>query len=102
MKKSGKSKSPSQLIDARIRELDDWRGQMLSRLRSLVLPFGITVTYLDRSGRGSKPFVFDFAKESSQIFASESPLKRRRRWLGVTEHPLLAENVEEKAARSER
>src|SRR6516225_1958373 len=36
MKKSGKSKSPSQLIDARIRELDDWRGQMLSRLRSLV------------------------------------------------------------------
>jgi hypothetical protein len=38
MKKSGsqKSKSPSQLIDARIRELDDWRGQMLGRLRTLV------------------------------------------------------------------
>jgi len=36
MKKSGKSKSASQLIDARIRELDDWRGKMLSRLRSLV------------------------------------------------------------------
>ena len=38
MKKSGsqKSKSPSQLIDARIKELDDWRGKMLSRLRSLV------------------------------------------------------------------
>ncbi len=38
MKKSGsqKSKSPSQLIDARIRELGDWRGRMLSRLRSLV------------------------------------------------------------------
>jgi hypothetical protein len=28
--------SPSQLIDARIEELDDWRGEMLSRLRSLV------------------------------------------------------------------
>jgi hypothetical protein len=28
--------SPSQLIDARITELGDWRGQMLSRLRSLV------------------------------------------------------------------
>jgi len=28
--------SPSQLIDARIRELDDWRGTMLSRLRALV------------------------------------------------------------------
>jgi len=28
--------TPSQLIDARIKELDDWRGEMLSRLRSLV------------------------------------------------------------------
>jgi hypothetical protein len=29
-------RSPSQLIDARIEELDDWRGETLSRLRSLV------------------------------------------------------------------
>jgi hypothetical protein len=38
MEKSGsqESKSPSQLIDARIEELDDWRGEMLSRLRDLV------------------------------------------------------------------
>ena len=38
MKKSEsqKSKSPSQLTDARIKELGDWRGQMLSRLRTLV------------------------------------------------------------------
>ena len=38
MKKSGSqnSKSPSQLIDARIKELGDWRGEMLSRLRTLV------------------------------------------------------------------
>jgi hypothetical protein len=38
MKKSGpqKSESPSQLIDARIKELGDWRGEMLSRLRALV------------------------------------------------------------------
>jgi hypothetical protein len=27
---------PSQLIDARIKELDDWRGEMLARLRGLV------------------------------------------------------------------
>jgi hypothetical protein len=33
---SQKSKSPSQLIDARIKELGDWRGNMLSRLRTLV------------------------------------------------------------------
>jgi hypothetical protein len=28
--------SPSQLIDARIKELGDWRGEMLSRLRALI------------------------------------------------------------------
>jgi hypothetical protein len=39
MKKSGsqKNQSPSQLIDARIKELGDWRGEMLSRLRSLIM-----------------------------------------------------------------
>jgi hypothetical protein len=38
MDKSGSqaTKSPSQLIDARIKELGDWRGAMLSRLRALV------------------------------------------------------------------
>jgi hypothetical protein len=38
MKKSGppKGKSPSKLIDERIKELDDWRGKMLSRLRTLI------------------------------------------------------------------
>jgi hypothetical protein len=29
-------RSPSQLIDARIEELDDWRGKLLSRLRALI------------------------------------------------------------------
>jgi hypothetical protein len=38
MKKSGSqtSVSPAQRIDARIEELGDWRGAMLSRLRTLV------------------------------------------------------------------
>jgi hypothetical protein len=30
-------KSPSALIDARIRELNDWRGELLSRLRAVIL-----------------------------------------------------------------
>jgi hypothetical protein len=30
------TQSPSQLIDARIEELGDWRGEMLGRLRGLV------------------------------------------------------------------
>jgi hypothetical protein len=38
MSKSGsqKSNSPSQLIDAKIEELDDWRGEMLAHIRSLI------------------------------------------------------------------
>jgi hypothetical protein len=34
--RSPKGKSPFQLIDARIEELGDWRGEMLSRLRALI------------------------------------------------------------------
>ena len=33
---SQEDKSPSQLIDARIEELGDWRGKMLSRIRALI------------------------------------------------------------------
>jgi hypothetical protein len=38
MKKSQSknAQSPSDLIDARIEELGDWRGEMLSRLRALI------------------------------------------------------------------
>jgi hypothetical protein len=38
MEKSGSqsNESPSDLIDARIEELGDWRGKMLSRIRSLI------------------------------------------------------------------
>ncbi len=38
MKKSAspKSESPSVLIDARIKDLGDWRGEMLGKLRALI------------------------------------------------------------------
>jgi hypothetical protein len=38
MKKSGSQngKSPSRLIDARVKELGDWRGEMLGRVRALI------------------------------------------------------------------
>jgi hypothetical protein len=38
MKKSAatKGEAPSRLIDARIEELDDWRGKTLSRVRALI------------------------------------------------------------------
>ena len=36
MKSRSKDESPSELIDARIKELGDWRGKTLSRLRALI------------------------------------------------------------------
>ena len=33
---SQKEKTPSQLIDGRIKELGDWRGEMLAKLRAIV------------------------------------------------------------------
>ena len=33
---SSEGESPSKLIDARIQELDDWRGETLSKLRALI------------------------------------------------------------------
>lgn len=33
----GKGQSPSKLIDARIEELGDWRGETLARVRALIL-----------------------------------------------------------------
>ena len=36
MKKHAAGGTPSELIDARIEELGDWRGEMLARIRTLV------------------------------------------------------------------
>ena len=33
---SGKGESPSRMIDGRIKELGDWRGETLSRIRALI------------------------------------------------------------------
>ena len=38
--KSAKPESPSKLIDARIKELPDWRGEVLSRMRRLIQQAG--------------------------------------------------------------
>ena len=35
-KEAGDGDSPAHLIDARIRELGDWRGEMLARIRALI------------------------------------------------------------------
>ncbi|HEV2162344.1 MAG TPA: DUF1801 domain-containing protein [Stellaceae bacterium] len=35
-KATASGQSPARLIDARIKELDDWRGKMLARVRALI------------------------------------------------------------------
>src|SRR5436309_14219604 len=36
MKQSGEAENPSRLIDGRIAELGDWRGETLARIRALI------------------------------------------------------------------
>ena len=49
---SQRDESPSRLIDARIKELGDWRGETLSRIRSLIKQAdpGVTEEWKWRSG----------------------------------------------------
>jgi len=49
-KEEKRGDSPSQLIDARIKELGDWRGEMLARIRKLIKQADPDV--VDRSRRG--------------------------------------------------
>lgn len=43
MKKAQGGENPSQLIDGRIAELGDWRGETLARVRALILGAGVEV-----------------------------------------------------------
>ena len=58
MKKSAttKGESPSRLIDARIKELDDWRGKTLSHIRALIKQAAsYLLSFFVRSARASAP-----------------------------------------------
>src|SRR5262249_9736304 len=50
---SQKSKSPSRLIDARIKELGDWRGEMLAPLRPFIRQADPEVGEEGKGGGGS-------------------------------------------------
>ena len=45
-----KGESPSRLIDARIKELDDWRGKTLARVRALIKQAGPEVVAWEHAG----------------------------------------------------
>ncbi len=51
---SHETKSPSELIDGRIEELGDWRGEMLSHLRDLDQGSRIPTSSRSGSGEGSR------------------------------------------------
>ena len=41
---SNKEPSPSRLIDSRIKELGGWRGEMLARIRAIILATDPAIT----------------------------------------------------------
>ena len=50
------SKTPSELIDAKIEELGDWRGEMLSRIRGLIKQAAPEVVEEIKWRKQSNPF----------------------------------------------
>jgi hypothetical protein len=40
-----RAESPTELIDAKIKDLNDWRGKMLFRLRALIKDRGVEVEH---------------------------------------------------------
>ena len=74
MKKSGsqKTESPSRLIDARIEELDDWRGEMLSRIRDLTKQAVPEVVEEIKWRKPSNPFGVPVWSRDGIIFTGET------------------------------
>ena len=56
MPAESESKTPSELIDAKIEELDDWRGEMLSRIRGLTKQAAPEVVEEVKWRKPSNPF----------------------------------------------
>jgi hypothetical protein len=58
MNRSGSQdgRSPSELIDARIEELGDWRGEMLGRLRALIRQADPNIVETVKWRKPSNPF----------------------------------------------
>ena len=56
MPAESESETPSELIDAKIEELDDWRGEMLSRIRGLTKQAAPEVVEEIKWRKPSNPF----------------------------------------------
>ena len=66
------SESPSELIDAKIAELDDWRGEMLARVRALTKQALPEVVEEIKWRKPSNPLGVPFWSHEGIIFTRET------------------------------
>jgi hypothetical protein len=66
------SETPSALIDAKIRELDDWRGEMLSRIRGLTKQAVPDVVEEIKWRKSSNPFGVPVWSHDGIVFTGET------------------------------
>ena len=66
-----KSETPSELIGAKIKELDDWRGEMLSRMRGLTKQASPEVVEEIKWRKPSNPFGVPAWSRDGIIFTGE-------------------------------
>jgi len=66
------SETPSELIDAQIEELDDWRGEMLSRIRGLTKQAAPDVVEEIKWRKPSNPFGVPVWSQGGIILSGET------------------------------
>ena len=71
MPAESESEIPSALIDAKIEELDDWRGEMLSRMRGLTKQASPEVVEEIKWRKPSNPFGVPAWSQDGIIFTGE-------------------------------
>ena len=72
MRAESESETPSELIDAKIEELDDWRGKMLSRIRGLAKQATPEVVEEIKWRKPSNPFGVPAWSRDGIIFTGET------------------------------
>ncbi len=72
MPAESESETPSEVIDAKIEELDDWRGEMLSRIRALAKQAAPEVVEEVKWRKSSNPLGVPVWSQDGIIFTGET------------------------------
>ena len=72
MSAESESRTPSELIDAKIEELDDWRGEILSRIRGLTKQAAPTVVEEVKWRKAANPFGVPVWSHDGILFTGET------------------------------